>query len=358
MSDTPTNPFESIPDPAEEQRQIQEIAQLMLKLLDKRYPSPQQMLRGVHPKSHGCVNARFDVLPDIDKSLQVGLFRRPGASFDAVIRYSNADTLVREDLRNGENGSRGMAIKVRDVPGQVLYQDGGRASQDFLLINTPQFAFANVSDYLKLQQILLQFDDNPLAFFAPLQGPVPTDPAGRAEFLRIKKSLDVVNRIKSQPVANPMEVPYFGAAPFLFGADRAMHVAAVPAGPEKPQVIPQNPTADYLREALQTTMAGNEDIVFDFKVQVRRAGEADLHIEDATEFWPEEDTPRHTVARITIPAPQTGLDTPEHLAECEEFVFTPWHALAEHQPLGGINRLRRPVYTASADHRLARRGTC
>ena len=63
------NPFESIPDPEEEERQIQEIAALTVKLLDKRYPSPKKILRGVHPKSHACMNARFEVLRGIDESL-------------------------------------------------------------------------------------------------------------------------------------------------------------------------------------------------------------------------------------------------------------------------------------------------
>jgi len=345
------NPFESIPDREEEEWQIQEIADLTVKLLEKRYLSPEKILRGVHPKSHGCLNAKFEILDGIDKSLQVGLFNEPGASYDAVIRYSNADSLVREDLRNGENGSRGMAIKILDITGKVLHYHGGRLSQDFLMINTPQFAFVNVADYLKLQQVLFQFEDNPLPFFALLQSPPPTDPAKLAEFLRVKQSFDVVTLIKKTPVANPLEVAYFGASPFLFGANRVMRVSVAPRGAKKEQRVPPNASQHYLREALQKTMAGNEDVVFDFQIQVRKAGENDLHIEDATRFWPEEEFPPQTVARLTIPAPQTGLDSPEHLEECEQLSFTPWHALAEHQPLGGINRLRKPVYYASANRR-------
>ena len=39
-------------------------------------------------------------------------------------------------------------------------------------------------------------------------------------------------------------------------------------------------------------------------------------------------------------------------AQCERLVFTPWHSLAAHQPIGSINRLRKAVYEASAQHRL------
>jgi hypothetical protein len=57
------------------------------------------------------------------------------------------------------------------------------------------------------------------------------------------------------------------------------------------------------------------------------------------------------VARIAIVAPQS-IDSAEHQARCERLVFTPWHSLAAHQPIGSINRLRKAVYEASAQHRL------
>jgi hypothetical protein len=59
------------------------------------------------------------------------------------------------------------------------------------------------------------------------------------------------------------------------------------------------------------------------------------------------------VATLTIAA--QDVDSPEGralAAQCEAMAFSPWNALAEHRPLGGINRLRRAVYLASQ----ARRG--
>ena len=53
-----------------------------------------------------------------------------------------------------------------------------------------------------------------------------------------------------------------------------------------------------------------------------------------------------------IVAPQEDIDSAEHKAQCERLVFTPWHSLAAHQPIGSINRLRKAVYEASAQHRL------
>lgn len=133
-----------------------------------------------------------------------------------------------------------------------------------------------------------------------------------------------------------------------------IHFSVVPQGNPKPPNVPEKPSPDYLREALEKTMAGNKDVVYDFQVQVRHRKDAkasDLSIENATRSWDTKKYPPRTVARIQIPAPQTGLSTPEHLKECEELVYTPWHALCEHQPIGGINRLRYAVYKASANLR-------
>ena len=345
------NPFEVIEDPKQEADQIEQIAELMRQLLAKRYTEKNKpSLRGVHPKSHGCFQAKFEVLCDLAPEFQVGLFSEPGASFDSVVRFSNADTLVREDFRKGlsgnpENGSRGMAIKILNMTGEVIYEDTGGCSQDFLMVNTEEFAFANIPDYLKLQQILLKDDDEPTGFFKDLNPP-PSDPQELAKLATVIQSAGVIKKIKQSNVANPLEVRYFGAAPFLFGDHRVMRVSAVPHyAPE--QVFPADPSTNFLREAVEKTMSQDKDVVFDFKIQVRDAGEEDLHIEDATRGWPEDQFPYTTVGQITIPAPQPNQE------DCEDHFFTPWHSLAAHQPLGGINRLRRAVYIASAKRRNA-----
>lgn len=336
-----------------EKRLIDEIAADTVTLQDRRYPKPKTVLRGVHPKSHGCLKGTFTINPDIPESLQVGLFADPGKCYDALVRYSNAAATVACDLATG-NGSRGMAIKVMDVDGKVFEKDGKGASQDFLMVNTASFAFANVRDYHRLTKILLQDKDEASSsdarpFFAPLQMDVPgiTD----EDKARIAASFKVVTEIGSKPVANPLEVPYFGAAPFGFGRDRVMRFSAQPRFAPEPQTLPDAPVpCDYLSEALTARMAKGEPVVFDFKLQVRDADKV-TDLEDATASWPETETPFVTVATLVLDAPQTDINSEVQRKECEDLVFTPWHALREHEPLGGINRLRKKVYKASSRHR-------
>jgi hypothetical protein len=329
----------------QEERLIDEIAADTVKLLDRRYPKPQPILRGVHPKSHGCLKGTFTINPEIQECHRVGLFAEPGKRYQAVVRYSNATTTVECDLKGGKNGSRGMAIKVMDVAGEVLEKDGQGYSQDFLMINTPRFAFANVKDYHRLTKILISDNDVPDGFFKPFSGITAEDQAGMV------KSGGVLKEIAGKPVGNPLEVPYFGAAPFGFGPGRVMRFSAVPRVAPEPQTLPGGPVpCCYLNEALTARMAESDAVVFDFKLQVRKAAEVD-DMEDATASWDEKDFPFETVATLVLEAPRTDINSDTQRQACEELVFTPWHALGEHEPLGGINRLRKKVYDASSEHR-------
>ena len=179
----------------------------------------------------------------------------------------------------------------------------------------------------------------------------PVEGINSSDVKRIAATFAIASQIQAKPVSNPLEVQYFGAAPFLFGKDRVMRFSAQPWGGEKPQVVPKKPSSKYLREAVKKTMRRNEPICFDFMIQVRRAGERGLSIEDATRHWDAKRFPFVNVARIVIPAPQKDVNSKKAESECEKLVFTPWHSLASHQPLGGINRLRKAVYLFSKEHR-------
>ena len=383
MSQTNTSrcPFEHIQNPDREAKQIAETTDLTVKLLDKRYPPPKQILRGVHPKSHGCVKATFTINPDIPSELQVGLFAEPGKQYDAFIRFSNAAALVGPDIdisgrlkkpeEPDKHGSRGMAVKVLDVGGEVLIDDNGANNQDFLMINQPVFAFANTEDYRRLDRVLDQQGDKPDGFFAPLQlqNPAFTEEQKRRiqayieaediseeDIQRIRNSAGIIGQIQATLVANPLRIQYFSAAPFLFGSDRVMKFSAKPCAVVPPTEVPPVPLPDYLREALTETMNRNDVLHFDFMLQVRHEGEdfgiENEAIENASSEWKESDYPFISVAKITISAPQPEVDSEENRAHCENLAFTPWHSLSEHQPIGSINRLRKSVYQASAEHRL------
>jgi hypothetical protein len=91
-------------------------------------------------------------------------------------------------------------------------------------------------------------------------------------------------------------------------------------------IKPENEDRDYLRQTLK------------------------MKIEDASLEWSEEDSRPETMATLRIPR-QDAIEIEAAEDRCERLSFNPWHALASHKPMGGINRLRKAVYEASFDKR-------
>lgn len=357
--------------PVEEGKQIENIIRLTLEQLRKRYSGEAVVLRGQHAKDHACVTATLTVLEGLPLEMRIGVFANPGQQYQAWIRYSNAAATVGADSPvvgdAATHGSRGMSMKIMGVSGSPLMPPNGALTQDFLMVNHPVFPFANVEDYEAISQILASENPDPARFFAdrihknPDGSPNLADPITR----RALRTGGIIKRIQSlsltaqppayqAPPASPVDNRYFGGAPFLFGDDNAMKFSANPLSPVAGDGL-SLADPSYLRAALRErlTAQGAQGVIFEFQVQVRNAselaGKIDTEIEDASVQWDEAQHPFVTVGIIAIP-PQ-DFEAAERRALCESLVFTPWHGIAEHRPLGGINRLRRTVYDASASFR-------
>jgi hypothetical protein len=59
------------------------------------------------------------------------------------------------------------------------------------------------------------------------------------------------------------------------------------------------------------------------------------------------------VATLTVP-PQESYSNARQIFVDEQLSFSPWHALAAHQPLGGIMRSRRVAYEEAQKFRAER----
>jgi hypothetical protein len=279
--------------------------------------------RDAHVKAHGCVKAEFRVLDDLPDALRVGLFAAP-RRYQAWVRFSNGNGTPQDD-KIGDG--RGMAVKVMGV------KESPSTTQDFLMINNPAFFVRNAVDYVGFENA-----DPQWRFFLPGWNPLR---------FRLHEFL-VVRAITSQKVTNPLDARYWTMTPFLWG-DTQAKFSARRAGPLSPFSSTAGP--NFLRDNLVRHLA-KMGAAFDFLVQ-RRTRPAAMPIEDPTIAWPESDAPFVPVARIEIP-PQQGIDQPDALQFCENLSFTPWHGLAAHRPLGGINRVRRTVYEtiSSLRHQL------
>lgn len=85
-----------------------------------------------------------------------------------------------------------------------------------------------------------------------------------------------------------------------------------------------------------------EDVEMDFLIQVQSHPKK-MPIEDASIEWSERLSPFVPAGKITIP--KQRFDTPERAQFARELAINPWHAIADHRPLGNQNRARRAIYS-------------
>lgn len=271
--------------------------------------------RDAHRKSHGCVQASFEVLDKLPPQLAQGLFATPHA-YQAVVRFSNGSGSSQDDHTND---ARGMAVKVMGVPGLKLLDDEQTAStQDFLMTNHPVFFIRNAVDYGAFQKA------------------VSGGGLSLARWLttHLFHETAIILSFTGHELHNPLNSRYWSTTPSKLGSEQMKFSARPCAGS---RFYEQSDTADRLGENLRAQLAQG-GACFDFMVQMRTVP-AEMPIEDATVAWQEAQSPFVPVARITIP-PQT----PEAAEVCEARSFTPWHSLPEHRPLGGVSRVRKEVY--------------
>jgi hypothetical protein len=162
----------------------------------------------------------------------------------------------------------------------------------------------------------------------------------------------IVAAITSMTVDDAFEQRYFSMAPYLLGDNytkfsaRPVDCASGAAIVESTDPPPAN-DPDFLRERMVKWL-GEKDACFRLGIQVQ-TDPATQPIEDPTILWDEAKAPFVDVASIVIP--KQSFDSDAQQTFCENLSYTPWHALTEQRPVGGINRLRKAVYVAISNLR-------
>ena len=298
----------------------EQIAEVIEKSIRKQYALGSAR-RDAHPKAHGCVRAEFQVLETLPKHLAQGLFI-PGKKYQAWIRFSNGSPdATQADIKKD---ARGMAIKVLAVSGAKHLEDEA-ATQDFIMINHPVFFVNDPNRYMSFMQ-----DINSDRFFRKLHIPFALGSKGTLIALNLRTK-----------ISNPLQTRYWSMVPYQLGIgpDRQAVKYSARSCTAAVDPIPNHPKHDFLRDALRTSLQKG-DACMEFLVQPRTA--STLLVEDAMTEWKETQAPFYQVATIRIP--QQVFDTPDQNKFCENLSFTPWHTLAEHKPLGVINRMRKVIY--------------
>ncbi len=274
-------------------------------------------------KGLGCFNAQFTVEPNLSENLRHGLFAQPG-SHSSLVRFANASTADDRD-----KDFRGMSIKVSGVNGQALWGESGE--QDFLLNSYPALFASNPEEFLSF--IEATADDAMWKFFV---NPFNWD--------------SVAIMLKGrEAITSPFDINYWSTTPYRLGLDESTAVKyAALSCTASPGEEPDDADENFLRTVMQQQLAAGE-ACFDFVVQFQQ-DTGEMPVEDASVIWDEDDAPYQKVARLTIN--QQDFSSAGALQSCERQRFNPWQSLEEHRPLGGINRVRRAVYSEAGEFRL------
>ncbi|MSP61609.1 MAG: hypothetical protein EXR72_14975 [Myxococcales bacterium] len=244
--------------------------------------------------------------------LAVGLFAQPG-TFDAIVRFSSSSRIPQRDL---DRDGRGLAINLLGVPGaKILDEERSATTHDFVMINHPVFFVRNVADYVDFAAGEERDDQS---FFLGWR------PPWRWRLHELWTGW----RITHHPVQSPLEESDYSMSAYRLGARASKFSVAPCAAARAPVTATED---DALAETLAEQLKKGSGC-FDFQLQLQ-GDPHEMPIEDPTIEWT---APFVAVARLDI-SPQA----PDRSNACDDLSFTPWHALPEHRPLGGINRVRK-----------------
>jgi hypothetical protein len=293
--------------------------------LERRADERQTMVyRFNQSKSVACLDAEL-VVGALPPELAVGLFATPRV-YPAKLRFANAT-----QFDDRKRDLRGLSVKVSNVPDAVSV-GGANGVQDFTFNNYPALFAATPDDFLSFVEATA--NGRAWAFFLN-----PFDS-------HLKSAL-ILLRARSAP-DSPFAERYYSTTPSRLGAPgTAAKYSVQSCAPRAPTIVADDP--DYLRRSIAANLETGP-VCLALKVQTQ-TDPGRMPIEDASVTWPEDLSPYRTVAEIRVP-PQM-FESAAQLSACEAMRFNPWNGLSAHQPLGGINRVRRDLYEKLAELRAS-----
>ena len=293
--------------PADEGAALDQLRALHLKV-HQAQPGPSH--RGEHPKQHAGLWASFTVDENIPPEMRFGLFANPGR-YTALIRFSNG------------RGPDDTKPEVHAMAIKVLVPDGLGAvrMQDFIVADHAVFFGRNVQHVL--------------AFLVATVGGTPVPQLAATDYPKLVGFSSVATK-------SLLDMDYWSQTPYKLGGGAVKYWVAPSEPPGQPAVALDG-SPDGLRNALIEQLTHRKlGAQFDLNATPQTDAGA-MPIEDPTVQWT---SPPVRLASISI-YPQT-FDTPPQMAFFENLSWSPWNALDEHRPLGGINRARKVIYEESS----------
>ena len=286
--------------------------------------------RTLHRKQLVAAQGTLEVLDGLPSYARHGLFATP-SDHDVWVRLSNGGL---DRAADAVPDIRGFALRVFGVEGDSALGNGPAKSQDFTLINQEKFAFTGSDEFVSFVVAASQGNGTLVKYLFKRYG-----------LLGGPRRLVTMLKTVGKPFGGFATEPLFSSVPMAVGpyAARVRLVPTSANGAAEPGA-----NADWGRDfAVRLARAPlHWDLQLQFFVD-----EKATPIEDASVNW---NTPYTTVARLMLPRQDCASPEGAALAEqVEATVIDPWQALAEHRPLGDVQRARKVVYFQSQKGRGA-----
>ena len=336
---------------------IDELSRTMQHITRKMASHYRHAYRPVHAKSHGVIVGTLAVKPGLPPELAQGLFAE-AKSFPVIMRFStNPGDLLADNV----SSPRGLAIKVLNVEGEKVPNHANAPTQDFVCVNANAFGAPDAAGFLKQLTLL----DKTLELPEGVKHAVSVAAQATNAVLKAVHLPSATLESIGASATHILGESFSTVAPLRYG-EYVAKIGFAPGSENLKALTGKHIDlgADYnaLEEVIKKFFR-HETAVWDVKVQLALASDAsiteekdkDFPIEKADKPWNEESSPWITVATITA-LPQDTYSDARQLFVDEKLSFTPWHALAAHQPLGGIMRARFKAYEEARKYRAQRNG--
>lgn len=327
-----------------------------------RDPETGRLHRGTHAKGLICSNAEFEVFdvssanpdatPEEIATLRQGLYRTP-RRYPARARFANGLSAKGDDKKHDE---RALSFSV-DLGNGTRQDFSMNSAEIFPIPSLAAFNFVFTLSLLKGVRAGKASDEAKKYLKSHLRQAIGLKTL--RELPEVVGTLRNAFKVTHRKVSCMRQTAYWSGTAYKHGNRHAIKYAALPCDGEVLGKPPENAPEDYLLDDLRDWINTQErPVLFDFKLQFLDAERMQLKgkkypawrwVEDPTLDWDAAGVKEYLVARLTIP-PGSISDDIDDPAIFPAFDVT-GNSLAEHKPLGRINRGRAIVELKSRDNR-------
>ncbi len=332
----------------DEQETFEKIAALMSHGADTVREKDHHPVRISHAKAHGAVRGTLTVESNLPEPLRQGLFAESGKRYDVIVRLAHTPGELTDDRK--VSVPRGIAIKVLGAKGEKISGHTGD-TQDFVFDTGKIFIVPGAKSFLQAFK--------PNAEIAPhlsdtTKGVVSSVARGSNAVLHAvgldSSQLDFFGH----PFLHPLAECYYSQTPYRYG-DYVAKFEVAPATPGLKELEGKTfePHGENGLRVDVVDFFRTHDAEYVFGAQLMTDPKI-MPVENANAEWPEKESPYQPIARLSFPAQDAYSEAASKYVD--GLSFCPSHALAEHRPLGSLNRSRIYAYRALSAKRRGELG--